>query len=424
MRFNIISETGDGMGFGVRLLEEGHQVRMWIRTKDACSVGDGLVPKVGDMEDLWLDADKLNDIFIFDTSGNGVVADYLRGLGHSVLGGSILADRLERDRAFGYEAMAAAGIKTPKSHSFTSFEDAQAFIRKRKERFVYKPSKLLGDLSCSKVTSDNEELGELLENTKNEVELAEPEFELQEFTPGVAFSTEAWFDGNTFLDPLFNHTFERKELMDGNLGPSGGCTGNIVWPCGDCDLCKHGIRKMEGFLREHNYRGMLDLNAIVTEDGGIYGLEWTPRFGYDASPTILFENLDGELGRFFSDVARNQYGGSSPTFREEFGAALRITTPPWPTEKHLAAENVPIRGLTEKDMKNVYLYNVKKKDGKLTTAGAWDILLLLTHRGASIRTAFGRPYDVAERVRVSDKQYRTDLVKQFTDDFSALEGLM
>jgi phosphoribosylamine---glycine ligase len=424
MRFNFVSETSDGMGLAARVIDEGNEARLWIRTKDAAAVGDGIVPKVGDLEDMVRDADPQRDVFVFDTSSNGLLADYLRSKGLPVIGGSTAADRLERDRAFGSSAMTENGIKIPKTKTFYSFADATKYVQAHKDmRLVYKPSKLLGELSCSHVTADSEELLELLALTDSETKIENPEFDLQEFTPGVPLSTEMWFDGEDFIEGMWNHTLERKELMDGNLGPSGGCTGNIVWACGECPVCK-ACRKMASFLKEQHYVGMLDLNAIVTDAGEIRGLEWTPRFGYDASPTLLWECLDGEIGNLFSDIARHQYGDVSPKLRENYGGAVRITIPPWPTERHLASEGLPIRGLTKKDADNVYLYNVKSVGGKLYTAGAWGILLLLTGSGSNISGALRVPYDMAERVRVSDKQYRLDLVGQFKDDLRKLEAVL
>src|SRR5690349_20579498 len=104
-RFNFVSETGDGMGFAARLRQEGHDVRMWIRNPEARAVGDNIVAKAGDFEDLFVDADTDSDVFAFDSSGNGVYADFLRGHRFPVVGGSVIADRLERDRTYGHQVM-------------------------------------------------------------------------------------------------------------------------------------------------------------------------------------------------------------------------------------------------------------------------------------------------------------------------------
>lgn len=430
MRFNLISKDGDGVGFAIRLQDEGHEVRAFIDAEAATNIGDGLVPKVGSIHDMLLDAKPDADVFIFDTSGDGLLADYLRGRGYPVVGGCPIADRLERDREFGLNVMSTCGdgdiasIKIPKSINFTSFEDAIEYVSNNPdEKLVYKPSNLLGDKSPSHVSYNAEDMLQLLENVERDVDMAEPEFVLQEFHKGIAVSSEIWFDGTKVL-PYTNHTLERKELMNGNVGPSGGCTGNIVWACDGCPLCTE-VMKLVPFLKENNYHGPIDLNAIASKDG-IYGLEFTPRFGYDASPTLLWQLIDGDLGSFFDDFARGSVGPTSPRIvPDRFGVGLRITVPPWPTEKYTADSDVPIFGLSEEAASETYFYNVKQGSiTKYATAGVWGILMLLTSSGKDIQSAFKKPYEWVEEIHVSNKQYRTDLVKTFEKDLNELEAIL
>jgi phosphoribosylamine--glycine ligase len=418
-RFNLVSETADGFGFAVRLQDEGYPVRMWARHNDARLIGDNMIEKVGDVDDLLEDAEG-SDVFVFDTTGNGIIADYIRDQGFAVLGGSMLADRLERDRAFGYRVMKQAGIDVPKTKTFKSFEDAIEFVTENSDtRWVYKPSKQLGDLSASHVPFDTEDMVEMLQNVSKDVDIADPLFELQAFEKGTALSTEMWFQNGTLIEPLTNHTLERKELMNDDIGPSGGCLGNLTWFCRGCSACSQA-KKLVPWAKRMGYHGMLDVNAIVTGTGDFYGLEFTPRFGYDASPTLLWELVKGGLGRFFEDVARGEV--SELDLRENFAGSVRITIPPWPTEKHTAEENIPIRGITREMMESMYLYNVKKNDVGLCTAGGWGIICLFTGRSVSPVMAMLKPLDVCKKLRLKDKQYRTDLAKCFNNDLEDLRA--
>ena len=134
------------MGFALRTLAEGNDSRIWIRDLNAAAVGDFLVPKAEGIEEMIGSADSKNDIFVFDSSGNGVIADGLRSMGYYVIGGSLIADRLEKDRGFARKAMESSGIVTPQTHSFVSFDDAIEFAGglAPKDRVVYKPSGRLG----------------------------------------------------------------------------------------------------------------------------------------------------------------------------------------------------------------------------------------------------------------------------------------
>lgn len=422
-RFKLISETSDGIGFAVRLKHESYDVQAWIRSADAKAVGDRLVDKVGDIDDLVRDADRDRDVFLFDTSGNGLVADALRERGLAVIGGGVLMDRLERDREFGYDVMKECKIDVPETKSFTSFADGIEFVEANRDvRWVYKPSKQLGDLSPSHVSYDSDDLIQMLTNIEMDVDISDPQFELQAFEKGVALSTELWFQNGEFIAPLTNHTLERKELMNDDIGPSGGCLGNIVWLCEGCTVCDVA-KRLVPWCERQRYHGMLDLNVIVAKDA-IYGLEFTPRCGYDATPTFLWELIDGGLGDFLADVARGNLRDFS-TRDQTFAGAVRITIPPWPSEKYLAEENVPIRGLGKASewQRNTYLYNVKAdRDGELVSAGAWGILLLLTHRAQRITTSLNPSLKRAADLKIKNKQYRTDLAARFLDDVEKLEA--
>jgi phosphoribosylamine---glycine ligase len=430
MVFNFISDDGDGSGIALRCADEDNDVRLWIRNKKCKEIADGLVEKVGDLEDLIKDASPDNDVFVFDGSGNGTVADSLRKDGFGVIGGSMAADMLERDRSFGLSVMEQAGIDSPPTHRFTSFADGIAFAKQSKERLVYKPSKHLGDESPSLVSSDSEELIETLTRIEKETGISDPEFELQEFIEGAELSTECWFDGTSFIEPMWNHTFERKQLMNENIGPSGGCSGNVVWSCGDCPIC-NVVRGMGDFLRTRRFVGPIDINCIAS-GGRVYGLEFTPRFGYDATPTLLWELLDGETSQLLHDVARGQYNQpshqsglfvrrySSPGLRDGIAGGLRITIPPYPSEKYEAASGVPIGGLPKGYQDFTCLYDVKMVEDKLQSAGSYGILLLFTGHGDTVGKALSHPQRMAEQVRIPDKQYRTDLVMEFKEDFEKL----
>jgi phosphoribosylamine-glycine ligase len=262
----------------------------------------------------------------------------------------------------------------------------------------------------------------MLENVSKESDIAKPQFELQSFAKGVALSTELWFQNGEYIAPLTNHTLERKELMNDDVGPSGGCVGNVVWLCDGCPVCE-AAKCLVPWCEAHRYHGPLDLNAIVAKDS-IYGLEFTPRFGYDATPTFLWELVRGDLGDFFSHVARGDLRDIDVA-TDTFGAALRVTIPPWPSEKHTAEENVPIRGIdTERNwFNNTYLYNVKADDeGNLVSAGAWGILVLLTHHATTVSGSFRPLVERAGELKIKNKQFRTDLAERFKQDLSELGG--
>ncbi len=410
-KFLIISEGGDGIGLAVRLQAEGHEARIWIRDSESEHRGEGIVEHAHDYE--------FGEIVVADCTGSGVLLDSFREHGGRTVGGSVVADKLESDREYATQVMQRAGIKVPHSRSFHDWNDAAEFIRESEAKLVFKPDGKCSGVIPSFCPSDNRELLESLDHFKTLLGASEaPEFTLQEFIEGVAVSTEGWFDGEKFIRP-FNRTIERKHFLNDDLGPSGGCSGNVVWPVEDDVVVQNGILRMEDFLREVRYQGAIDLNCVVNEDG-LYGLEFTPRFGYDAFPTLLYGLYTGDFGHFLYQLASGQ-GPDVMEVSNCYAAGVKVSLPPWPTEKYNSAAGVPIRGLSFHDLKtSFYPYEVSWKDSKFTTSGGYGIIGVMNAAGDTIDEAFARCYQKLSKLKLPDKQYRTDLAHQCIKDFNEL----
>lgn len=414
MKFLIISEGGDGIGLATRLKAEGHEVKIWLRDHEVEHRGDGFVDKAEDAS--------FGEVVVADCTGAGAILDTIRNSGGFVIGGSALHDRLESDRSFATQVMKQAGIKVPMAKSFHDWEQAIDFVRAHEEtRFVFKPEGVCSGVIPSQVTHDNEELLENIEHYKTLIGAREPEFTLQEFVEGTAISTEGWFDGHEWLLP-FNHTIERKQFLNGDLGPSGGCTGNVVWPCGPDDFVVKELVKITDFLQEHDYRGPIDLNAVVNDEG-VYALEFTPRFGYDAFPTYLYGLYAGNFGYLLDGIARGSFADTMEVLNG-FSAGVRISLPPWPCEKFHAEEGVPIRGLRDIDLaESFYAYDVKKSDDRFVSCGGYGIIGVVNGFGNNVGEAFAQAYRRVEKIKLNDMQYRTDLYEQCYKDYREFELL-
>jgi phosphoribosylamine---glycine ligase len=409
MKFLFLSGYGEGFGLAYKLQLEGHQVAGWSRGKHTKEKFSGIIPRIEQWED-FLDEDT---IVVFDSVGGGRTADRLRRRGHFVVGGSVFADELERDREVGLEMMKQAGIKVPPSRKFTKWEKAKEYVREKKERVAFKPSGPLGDELPSYLAYDWQDMIEMLDYYES-IAKTKPEFEIQDYVKGVAISTEGWFNGREFMLP-FNHTVERKQLMNSDLGPSGGCSGNVVWAAKSSNrIIDEGLLRMEQLLAAQDYVGPIDLNTIVNESG-VWGLEFTPRFGYDAMPVMFLELYDDDVAKLFSDLARGT-AGREFKMKDGFGGSVRVTVPPYPSDQFPGPEGVPVRGLSKADRPHIYLFDVmlNEKGGLVTQE---KITAVFTGRGESLSESLKIPYELAEKVRVPNKQYRTDLREVLGEDF-------
>jgi len=415
-RLLLLSEGGDGIGLALRLKVEGHQAPVWNRDLSSQKHGKGLVD--------FAEEHQLGQTIVADCTGFGALLDKFRDEGFRVFGGSSFADRLESDRQFAEEVMARAGIRTPKSYRAHSWEEAAKFAQKISEKsgkVALKPEGGLSGILPSYVGADAEDALKMLEQFEKHHMGSDVELTVQEFIEGVAVSTEGWFNGEEWIPGMFNHTLERKQFLDRDLGPSGGCSGNLVWRCGGSDpLVAETLRGMKKILHERKYVGPLDVNCVVNEQG-VWGLEFTPRFGYDALPSLL-GLCQFDFGWFLDRMA----AGDVPDveLRDGFAAGVRLTLPPYPSAKQEAAEGVPVRGFEDRDRMWFYPMNVMLDGEDLVSSGGLGILGVMNGRGEVIGEAFARAYEICSRLKIPEVQYRTDLWKLLGRDYQELERVL
>lgn len=413
-RFLILSLSGDGVGLALRLKAEGHSAKLWIRESDYEDSGKGLVDCAREYE--------FGQDIITDCTGFGSILDLLRDRGAFTFAGSTFADKLEEDREFSESIMRQAGIETPKSQRAKSWEEAQKLVEKIAKQsdegqVVIKPEGSSSGTIPSYVAKDAEDGMAFLEAFK--LRVSEPELVVQQFIKGVAVSTEGWFNGNDFVEGLFNHTLEKKASLNDDLGPAIGCAGNVVWSCKASDpLVTETLQKLTKALREQRYIGPIDVNCVVNKEG-VYGLEFTPRFGYDAFPTLLYTLCDFDFGNFVYRMSRGM--GIDVSLSEGFGAGIRLRPPKLGKQDELSE----IRGLTEEDRKWFYPYCCELKDDDVLkmTKGESGPGVINGH-GDTIGEAFARAYETCSRLQCRDVQYRSDLSESILRDYRELVGIL
>ena len=309
--------------------------------------------------------------------------------------------------------MKSAGIKIPEYKEFSDFNSGLEFVRSSNKRLVFKPS---GTMPCKLTycSKDNKELEVYMKFVEEKFGKNIDSFVLQEFIEGAVVSSEFICNGKNFLWPP-NHTVEEKKANNDNLGPSTGCSGNIVWTCEEgSKIIDQGIALMEKQCVKESYVGNMDLNAVVNESG-VYGLEWTPRFGYDATPTLL-TLLKQDFGEFFSEIAKGN--DFEPEFETKDAGGLRVTIPPYPAEpqgknSELLSPNIGIPILGYEDFEDqMYFYEIMMhEDRGLCHSGGTGVISCIMGLGDTPESSLEESYKIAEKLVIPDKQYRTDLKK-------------
>lgn len=434
MLFLFISDYGKSISIADRIQREGNRCLFYINIEECRRAGNGIVEKHQCQELLISDKeynkkvlekllDPKPDCVIVDMTGYGYgkAADTIRKKGIPCIGTSEWADKLEKDRVFGIQVMKTMKIDQPKTYSFTDFDKAIKFVEDKNEPFVYKPCGEVSTTTTYVAKGADDLIGMLEFYSKEQSE----EFELQEIKKGVEVSNEIWFNGTNVIN--INHTMEEKSLLPDGIGPKTGCMGSVVWEgSGESRLYKEGIAKMIPLLRKVKYVGCMDLNTIVDKEK-IYGLEFTPRFGYDAL-FVFLEMYGGRLSNLFHGVSSGKL--NSIKFRSPLGIGVDLSVPPNPMTnvKSDIYKDIPIIGLTPELLKHTWLSDVYKKDGKYVVAGNGGDVMCVTARGENmdsyspLRDATRRVYRTISNITVPDMMYRKDIGQRVEGDKAKLKA--
>jgi phosphoribosylamine---glycine ligase len=114
MRFLGIGDYCDLSSLYLRLLDEGHEVKVYISNPLCGGTLAGLVTHASEWRDeiAWVREAGDQGIVIFENAAErrGELQDELRRDGLHVIGGSAYGDRLENDRGFAQETLARLGF--------------------------------------------------------------------------------------------------------------------------------------------------------------------------------------------------------------------------------------------------------------------------------------------------------------------------
>jgi phosphoribosylamine---glycine ligase len=408
---------GDYLSLGalyLRLIEDGHELRVFVAERDAHEILAGDIPRTEDWraELDWIRAAGDDGIVVLETATMGAAADALRRDGFHVIGGSEWADRLENDRAFGQQVLADAGMRTAPVHEFSDFDAALAFLARRPARYVFK-------LNDPEAASTRNYVGEMDDATDVAALLrlerarastaAGVSFVLMEHLRGVEVGIGAYFDGERFLEPAVID-WEHKRFFPGDLGELTGEMGTIVSYRGSERLFALTLGRLRERFRAARHVGYVNLNTIVNDDG-VWPLEFTSRFGYPGFAVCDALHVDDWATLFRRMALRD-----APRFATlpGFAAGVVLTVPPFPYEYGYAklSKGLPILFRDppgDEDRRHLHFGEVAQVGGTLVASGSLGYLMVVTGTGADVPAAQRAAYARVRNVVVPNLRYRTDI---------------
>lgn len=410
MRFRLISRHADGIGLLYRIWQEGFETDFWVHDKRAKPTYKGILPQV----QSYSEGLKKSDIVLFDMVGLGFLADRLKKK-VAVYGGGRINDKLELDRAFGMQTAQAARIKVPEHETFSSWDKAIDFVKKNKKTWVLKPQDNKSPM-FTYVSEGPDDMIDMLGYFKTL--WPKMEFVLQEKVEGVEVSTEAWYVNGELVPNSINSTVETKRFMDGDKGPNTGCMTSVVWfHKGKPKIYFQTLGKLEKLLKRKKYSGPLDMNCIITKEGPCF-LEFTARFGYNAVYAAL-QQLP-EFGNYLADMAQGRIPKIKPS--QDYSVAIRVSIPPYPQDIDASkTAGRPISGIDS--LKDVFLLDAKY-DGRIVTAGVDGVIAEITGRGKTLEELDKEVYRKVDKIKIPDKQFRSDGIQVAKERIERLKGIL
>ena len=230
MRFLGIGHSCDLGAIYLRLLAEGHEVKVSVAEPLCAGTLAGMVEHVADWraELDWVRAAGREGVLLFENvyEGSGAVQDALRRDGFHVVGGSAFGDRLENDRAYAQRILSELSLPIASVWEFRDRAAALEFLDAHPGRYALK----FNNASHSNyvgVFPDGRDLRAYLARIPLTPEDAAAGLILMDFVEGVEMGVGAYFDGEKFLRPACLD-WEHKRFFPRERGELTGEMGTVV----------------------------------------------------------------------------------------------------------------------------------------------------------------------------------------------------
>jgi phosphoribosylamine--glycine ligase len=408
MRFIVATRDYSGLGFAIRLQDEGHDVVLATNPADMDQaperlakynrVGEGMVRKEP-LSSLFDKRSQYRDAYwIWDHNHSVEENEAIRAEGFKVLGGGRYANTMEHDRSACLQYVRSYGLLSPPSQRFEDTKAAIQFCKQHsRTAYVYKPDEGANFETFVPESEDSIDANQEMRLYLSSIEPSSA-FMLQERKEGIETNVEVWFDRGA---PVFAFmSLESKRRCARDLGEMVGCAFDFVFVVPlTCRAVAESVGKLFPAYEKMRYTGFGDANFIASRDG-VWFFEKCERFGYNAHPNLLFNLSRRAVAEVFASFID---GSFKPSFSGGFGAAVLMSTKANPTG------GKPIL-FPERLWPDIYWWDVYRKGDLFLTAG-YDregYVLIVNGFGYTIQTAWEDVMRKASQICFPYRQYRPD----------------
>ena len=338
------------------------------------------------------------------------IVDHFQEVGLTIFGPTEAAARIECDKAFSKELMAAIGVPTAAHRLFTSSDRAIDYIHKQGTPIVVKASGLAagkGAIVCATeadaVTAVREILDERIFGDSG------AQVVIEEFMEGEEASLFAICDGERYVNLVAAQ--DHKPIGEGDTGPNtGGMGAYAPAPVLTPELIERTNREVtepvlaELARRGAPYRGVLYVGLMVTEAGPKV-VEFNCRFG-DPETQVVLPLLHSDLLDLLLASARGDLSQAGPVELDEEHAAVCVVMASggYPGGYETGR---PIEGASCAEEVLVFHAGTALEGRQLVTGGGR--VLAVTAIDVDIPTAVQVAYGAIEGIHFDDAYWRRDI---------------
>lgn len=341
------------------------------------------------------------------------LVDELENMGKRCFGPRKNAAIIEASKAFSKNLMQKYGIPTAEAETFSDYDKALEYIRRKGAPIVLKADGLAlgkGVLVCDDLKHAEEGLKEIMLDksfgSAGNVVVIEECLKGLKYIPGEEVSVLAFTDGKTIVPMITSCDHKRANDKDKGLNTGG---------MGTFSPCPFWTEELEKEVLEtimiptmnamnaegRMFKGCLYFGLMRT-DKGMKVIEYNSRFG-DPETQVVLPMLKTDLMEIFEAVTDERL--ADVNIEWEDGACVCVV---------LASGGYPLsyvknKEITVGDISDVQLVHAGTavKDGKLVTNGGR--VLGVVAKGRTVDEARKKAYKAVENVKWENMHYRTDI---------------
>lgn len=343
----------------------------------------------------------------------GGVVDAFEAAGLRVFGPRKNAAILEGSKAFSKDLMKKYHIPTAAYETFSSAEDALAYLETAPMPTVLKADGLAlgkGVLICN--TLEEAKAGVKTLMLDKQFGSAGDRIVIEEFMTGREVSVLSFVDGDTIK--IMTSAQDHKRAKDGDQGLNTGGMGTF-------SPSPFYTEEVDAFCREHifqatvdamkaegrTFKGIIFFGLMLTANGPRV-LEYNARFG-DPETQVVLPRMKNDIVDVFEACVDGTLDQIDLEFEDNAAVCVVLASAGYP-EKY--EKGLPIYGLNSfKDKDGYYVFHAGTKmvDGQYVTNGGR--VLGVTAKGADLKQARANAYAATEWIQFANKYKRNDIGK-------------